>query len=94
MEGGIVFGLSAALYGQITFEGGRVRQGNFHDYPILRMNEMPVVEAHIVPSTQPMGGVGETGVPPIAPAVCNAIFAITGRRIRRLPIRPEDLQMA
>jgi isoquinoline 1-oxidoreductase beta subunit len=67
-----------------------VKQRNFHDYPLLRMNEMPIVEAHIVPSTQPMGGVGEVGVPPIAPAVANAIFAVTGTRIRRLPIRPED----
>jgi isoquinoline 1-oxidoreductase subunit beta len=92
MEGGIVFGLTAALYGQITFENGRVRQGNFHDYPLLRMNEMPVVEAHIVPSTETMGGVGETAVPPVAPALANAIFAVTGRRIRRLPIRPEDLR--
>jgi isoquinoline 1-oxidoreductase beta subunit len=94
MEGGIVFGLSAALYGEITFERGRVRQRNFHDYPVLRMNEMPVVETHIVPSTQAMGGVGETGVPPIAPAVANAIFSITGRRIRRLPIRPDDVKKA
>jgi isoquinoline 1-oxidoreductase beta subunit len=94
MESGIVFGLSAALYGRITFENGRVRQGNFHDYPILRMNEMPAVEAHIVDSREAMGGVGETGVPPIAPAVANAIFAVTGRRIRRLPIRPEDARKA
>jgi isoquinoline 1-oxidoreductase beta subunit len=91
MEGGIVFGLTAALYGQITFENGRVQQGNFHDYPLLRMNDMPVVEAHIVPSSERMGGVGETGVPPIAPAVANAIFAVTGRRVRRLPIRAEDV---
>jgi isoquinoline 1-oxidoreductase subunit beta len=92
MEGGIVFGLTAALYGEITFENGRVKQRNFHDYPMLRMNEMPVVEAHIVPSTDKMGGVGETAVPPIAPAVANAIFAVTGKRIRRLPIRAEDLR--
>jgi isoquinoline 1-oxidoreductase beta subunit len=92
MEGGIVFGLTAALYGEITFENGRVKQRNFHDYPMLRMNEMPVVEAHIVPSTEKMGGVGETAVPPIAPAVANAIFAVTGKRIRRLPIRAEDLR--
>jgi len=94
MEGGIVFGLTAALYGEITFEKGRVKQRNFHDYPMLRMNEMPVVEAHIVPSVDKMGGVGETAVPPIAPAVANAIFAITGKRIRRLPIRAEDLRKA
>jgi isoquinoline 1-oxidoreductase beta subunit len=94
MEGGIVFGLTAALYGEITFENGRVKQRNFHDYPMLRMNEMPVVETHIVASTEKMGGVGETGVPPIAPAVGNAIFAATGKRIRRLPIRAEDLRTA
>jgi isoquinoline 1-oxidoreductase beta subunit len=91
MEGGIVFGLTAALYGQITFENGRVVQRNFHDYPMLRMDEMPVIETHIVPSVEKMGGVGEPGVPPIAPAVGNAIFAATGKRIRRLPIRAEDL---
>jgi isoquinoline 1-oxidoreductase beta subunit len=92
MEGGAVFGLTAALYGEISFEKGRVRQRNFHDYPMVRMNEAPEVEAHIVPSTERMGGVGEPGVPPVAPAVANAIFTLTGKRIRRLPIRPEDLK--
>jgi isoquinoline 1-oxidoreductase beta subunit len=91
MEGAIVFGLTAALYGQITFENGRVVQRNFHDYPMLRMDEMPVIETHIVPSVEKMGGVGEPGVPPIAPAVGNALFALTGKRIRRLPVRAEDL---
>jgi isoquinoline 1-oxidoreductase subunit beta len=91
MESGVTFGLTAALYGEISFQDGRVRQGNFHDYPMLRMNEAPIVETHIVPSTDKMGGIGETGVPPIAPAVCNAIFALTGKRVRRLPIRPEEL---
>jgi isoquinoline 1-oxidoreductase beta subunit len=91
MQGGVVFGLTAALYGELTFEKGRVQQRNFHDYRILRMNEAPVVETHIVPSTEKMGGIGETAVPPIAPAVANAVFALTGRRIRRLPIRQEDL---
>ena len=90
MESGIAFGLSAAFYGEITLENGRVKQRNFHDYPVLRMNEMPIVETYIVASTEKMGGVGETGVPPIAPAVGNAIFAATGSRIRRLPIRAED----
>jgi isoquinoline 1-oxidoreductase beta subunit len=92
MEGGIVFGLSAALFGEITFEKGRVQQSNFHDYPMLRMHEMPQVEVHIVPSEGKMGGVGEPGVPPVAPALCNAIFAATKKRIRRLPIRPEDFK--
>ncbi|HEV2750266.1 MAG TPA: xanthine dehydrogenase family protein molybdopterin-binding subunit [Gemmatimonadales bacterium] len=86
MLGGIVFGLSAALYGEITLAGGRVVQGNFDTYPVVRMPEAPVVEVHIVPSTDKIGGTGEPGVPPIAPAVCNAIFAATGKRVRRLPI--------
>jgi isoquinoline 1-oxidoreductase beta subunit len=86
MQGGIVFGLSAALYGEITLERGRVVQGNFDTYPLVRMPEAPAVEVHVVPSTEPLGGTGEPGVPPIAPAVCNAIFAATGKRIRRLPI--------
>jgi isoquinoline 1-oxidoreductase beta subunit len=86
MQGGIVFGLSAALYGEITIEHGRVAQGNFDTYRLVRLAEAPAVEVHIVPSTDPQGGAGEPGVPPIAPAVCNAIFAATGKRIRRLPI--------
>jgi len=94
MESGIVFGLSAVLHGAITLKNGRVEQGNFDDYPLLRINEMPRVEVHIAPSQDAPGGVGEPGVPPIAPAVANAIFAATGKRIRRLPIRPEDLKKA
>jgi isoquinoline 1-oxidoreductase beta subunit len=92
MEGGIVFGLSAALYDEITFKNGRVEQGNFHDYPMLLMNEMPVVEVYIVDSREAPGGVGEPGVPPIAPAVCNAVYAATGKRIRSLPIRSDELK--
>ncbi len=94
MESGIVFGLSAALHGAITLKNGRVEQGNFEDYPLLRMDEMPRVEVHIVPSQEAPGGVGEPGVPPIAPAVANAVFAAAGKRIRRLPIRTEDLKKA
>lgn len=87
MESGIVFGLSAALYGELSFKEGRVRQSNFHDYPLLRLHEMPQVETHIVKSAEKSGGVGEPGTPPIAPAVANAVFAATGKRLRRLPLR-------
>jgi isoquinoline 1-oxidoreductase subunit beta len=92
MESGIVFGLTAALYGEITFKNGRVEQSNFNNYEMLRLSEMPEVEIHIVPSEEALGGIGEPGVPPIAPAVANAIFVLTGKRLRRLPIRAEDLK--
>ena len=85
MEGGIAFGLGAALYGAITLKDGRVEQSNFNDYRVLRMNEMPKVEVHIVPSTEHPTGVGEPGVAPIGPAVANAIFAATGKRVRTFP---------
>jgi isoquinoline 1-oxidoreductase beta subunit len=85
MEGGIGFGLGAALFSEITLDKGKVVQSNFHDYRTLRMGEMPKVEVHIVPSSEPPTGVGEPGVPPIAPAVANAFFHLTGRRVRRLP---------
>ena len=88
MESGIVFGLSAALYGEISFKDGIVQQSNFHDYPVLRIGDMPRIEVHIVKSSEPPTGVGEPAVPPIAPAVVNALFAATGRRIDRLPLRP------
>jgi isoquinoline 1-oxidoreductase beta subunit len=91
MESGIAYGLSAVLHGEITFRNGRVRQGNFDDYPVLRLREMPRVEVHLVASGEAPGGVGEPGVPPIAPAVVNAVYAATGKRLRRLPIRREDL---
>jgi isoquinoline 1-oxidoreductase subunit beta len=87
MESGIVYGLSAALFGEITLRDGRVQQSNFHDYRPLRLSESPAIEVHIVPSTEPPSGVGEPGVPPIAPAVANAVFAATGKRLRRLPMR-------
>jgi len=87
MESGIAFGLGAALHSALTIKEGRVQESNFHDYRVLRMNEMPVVDVHIVPSTERMGGCGEPGVPPTAPAVANAVFALTGRRLRALPLR-------
>ena len=86
IEGGIVYGLSAALKGEITLEGGRVKQSNFNDYALLRMSEMPRVEVHLVESEEPPCGVGEPSVPPIAPAVANAVFQATGTRVRRLPL--------
>ncbi len=86
IEGGIAYGLSAALHGRITLKNGRVEQSNFHDYPVLRLPEMPRVDVHIVTSREAPGGVGEPGTPPAAPAVVNAIFAATGKRLRSLPI--------
>jgi len=86
MESGIIYGLSAAMHGEITFAGGKVVQSNFHDYPVVRINETPQIHVTIVNSGKPMGGAGEPGTPPIAPAVTNAIFAATGKRVRRLPI--------
>ncbi len=86
MEGGIGFGLAAALSGAITLEDGRVEQSNFHDYTVLRIDQMPAVEVHIVPSAEKPTGVGEPGVPPIAPALVNALFAATGKRVRTLPV--------
>jgi len=85
VESAVAFGLSAALHGELTFKGGKVEQSNFHDYPVLRLNEMPAVETHIVETSEKSGGVGEVGVPPLAPAVANAVFAATGKRLRRLP---------
>jgi isoquinoline 1-oxidoreductase beta subunit len=87
VESAIVFGLTAALHGEITIDRGRVAQSNFHDYPLLRMREMPVVEVHLVQSSEPPTGIGEPGTPPIAPAVANAVFALTKQRIRQLPLR-------
>jgi isoquinoline 1-oxidoreductase subunit beta len=94
IEGGVIFGLTAALKTEITLDKGRVQQRNFHDYPMVRMFEAPAIEVFIVPSTEHPTGVGEPGVPPVAPAVANAIFAATGKRVRRLPIKPEDLRSA
>jgi len=97
IEGGIVQGLAAALYGQITIEDGRVQQTNFHNYRYLRMNEMPVVDVALVPALgrygDRWGGIGETGLPPLAPALTNAIYAATGKRLRSLPISNHDLRV-
>ena len=87
MESAIVYGLTAALYGRISIQGGRAVQSNFHDYPMLRMNEAPEVEVVLAPSGDPPGGVGEPGLPPAAAALTNALFALTGQRIRDLPIQ-------
>ncbi|GLS25292.1 xanthine dehydrogenase family protein molybdopterin-binding subunit [Marinibactrum halimedae] len=87
MEGGIIFGLSAALYGEITFKEGAVEQSNFHDYRLVRLAEAPEVEVHIIDSQEDPTGVGEPGVPPIAPAVANAVFQATGQRLRSLPLK-------
>jgi CO/xanthine dehydrogenase Mo-binding subunit len=86
IEGSVVFGLSAALYGEITLENGAVQQSNFHDYPLLRNEDAPRVHSIIVPSTEKPGGVGEPAVPLVAPALANALFAATGRRVRKLPL--------
>lgn len=86
IEGSVVFGLTAALHGEITFAGGAVQQSNFHDYPLLRNEEAPRVHTVIVPSSEKPGGVGEPAVPLVAPALANAVFAATGQRVRRLPL--------
>jgi len=90
-ESAIVYGLSSALYGAITISGGRVNQTNFNNYQVLRIDAMPTIETYIVPSEEKPTGSGELAVPPLVPALCNAIFAATGKRIRRMPIRSEDL---
>lgn len=95
MEGACIYGMSAAVFGAITAKAGRVQQSNFHDYPVARMSDAPKeIEVHIIESEAPPGGVGEPGVPPFAPALCNAIFAATGKRIRALPVIQHDLSEA
>ncbi len=94
MEGGAIYALTALLYGEITIDRGRVKQSNFNDYPMLRIDEAPEMEVHILNSGEAAGGLGEPGVPTVAPAVCNAIFALTGTRVRSLPIRPDTLKRA
>jgi CO/xanthine dehydrogenase Mo-binding subunit len=86
-QGSVIFGLTAALYGKIDLENGRPTQGNFDTYRLLRMNEAPEIDVAILDSGATITGMGEPAVPPIAPAVCNAIFALTGQRVRSLPIQ-------
>jgi isoquinoline 1-oxidoreductase subunit beta len=86
VQSGVIFGLTAALYGEITLKGGRVEQSNFDTYQMLRINKAPEIEVHIVKSSEPPGGMGETGTSCIVPAIANAIFAATGKRLRKMPV--------
>jgi isoquinoline 1-oxidoreductase beta subunit len=92
IQGAIIFGITAALYGVITLKNGRVEQANFDTYQMLRMNEAPAIEVHIVQSSEPPGGMGECGTSAIVPAVANAIFAATGKRLRKLPVDTTTLR--
>ncbi|WP_395665287.1 molybdopterin cofactor-binding domain-containing protein [Methylocella sp.] len=94
VEGGLLFGVAAALYGEITLADGRVEQSNFNDYPVLRINEAPLMETYLVESEEAPGGAGEPGTAGIAPAVVNAVFAATGKRLRKLPIDAQALKSA
>jgi len=87
IESGVVFGISGALWGEITLKDGRVEQSNFNMYSVLRMNEMPAIEVHLVRNFEKPGGIGEPGTAATAPALANAIFAATGKRIRQLPLQ-------
>jgi CO/xanthine dehydrogenase Mo-binding subunit len=91
IESGIVFGLSAALWGEVTIASGRVQQTNFNNYRVLRSNELPELDVHLLDSDETPGGIGEPSVALVAPAICNAIFAATGRRLRTLPIATQQL---
>ena len=92
MESGIIFGITAALFGEITIKHGRVEQSNFDDYRMLRINEAPLIDVHLVKSSEVPGGVGEPGTSAVIPAVANAIFAATGKRVRKLPIDSAQLK--
>jgi isoquinoline 1-oxidoreductase beta subunit len=92
IQSSIVFGLSAVLYNRITLENGRVQQTNFHDYPVLRMSEVPKITTKVLVTDNKPGGVGEAGLPPVAPAVANAVYKLTGKRLRDLPFKTETLK--
>jgi isoquinoline 1-oxidoreductase beta subunit len=92
MEGGLIYGLTAALYGEVTIANGRVEQSNFDSYQALRIDEAPAIEVYIVPSSEAPGGLGEPGTSTIAPAVANAIYAATGRRLRKMPVDTSALK--
>jgi isoquinoline 1-oxidoreductase subunit beta len=92
IQSGIIFGATAALYGEITLKNGRVEQTNFDTYQMLRMNEAPIIEVHIVQSSEPPGGLGEAGTSAIVPAIANAIFAATGKRLRKMPVDASALK--
>ena len=90
-EGNIVMGLTAAIKNGITFKDGKAEQTNFHQYNVMRINEMPKTEVHIIQNQEAPSGVGEPGLPPIAPALCNAIFNLTGKRVRTLPFEIDNI---
>ena len=92
IQSGIMFGATAALYGEITLKDGRVEQTNFDTYQVLRMEQAPAIDVHIVKSSEPPGGMGETGTSAIVPAIANAIFAATGKRLRKMPVDPAALK--
>ena len=94
IQSGIIFGATAALYGEITVKNGRVEQTNFDTYQIMRINEAPAIEVHIVESSEPPGGIGETGTSAIVPAIANAVYAATGKRLRKMPIDSSVLKQS
>jgi len=94
MQSAIIYGLTAALYGEISIDAGRVQQGNFHNYKMVRLAQTPAIDVHLAPSGRAIGGIGEPGLPPLAPALANAIFKATGNRIRRLPISRNELKVS
>jgi isoquinoline 1-oxidoreductase beta subunit len=92
IQSGVMFGVTAALYGEITLKNGRIEQANFDTYQMLRINEAPAIEVHVVKSTEPPGGMGEAGTSGIVPAIGNAVFAATGKRLRKMPIDSNALK--